>query len=262
MTDQPSASVDPGARASVSREVGAFTVQLVSVTGFVWVMVSLGLRSWSDFAYLMREDGAIETLTAAFFFLSCAQCHLLALGFRRLTRTKVALLFRVSAFLFFVLAMEEISWGQRLLLIQTPEALSSVNVQKELNLHNIEGVMGTNEIRISLVLGVYGVLSGIIMAFAQSHLARGPRVLAFCDAARLFVVPVRFAPYFLQMLVYVLLRRQDSPLLKALPDKRLIKELVEFLFSLGCYLALSYRLRMEVCFARTHHGRFSPVAGP
>ena len=33
--------------------------------------------------------------------------------------------------------MEEISWGQRIFDIDTPEALKEVNVQKEINIHNL-----------------------------------------------------------------------------------------------------------------------------
>jgi hypothetical protein len=42
----------------------------------------------------------------------------------------------------FLVAGEEVSWGQRLLGMGTPEALAEVNVQGETNLHNIEGVHG------------------------------------------------------------------------------------------------------------------------
>jgi hypothetical protein len=42
----------------------------------------------------------------------------------------------------FLVAGEEVSWGQRLLGLGTPGALAEVNVQGETNLHNIEGVHG------------------------------------------------------------------------------------------------------------------------
>lgn len=40
----------------------------------------------------------------------------------------------------FFLAMEEISWGQKLFNIETPQALDAVNVQGEINIHNLESV--------------------------------------------------------------------------------------------------------------------------
>jgi len=47
------------------------------------------------------------------------------------------------ALLFFVIAGEEISWGQRILGIETPESFAAHNVQQEINLHNIEGIHGS-----------------------------------------------------------------------------------------------------------------------
>jgi hypothetical protein len=47
------------------------------------------------------------------------------------------LVYLALAFLFFVGAGEEISWGQRMLGFGTPEAISQVNRQEEFNLHNL-----------------------------------------------------------------------------------------------------------------------------
>jgi hypothetical protein len=40
----------------------------------------------------------------------------------------------------FFLAMEEISWGQRLFNIETPKTLEAINTQNEINIHNLESV--------------------------------------------------------------------------------------------------------------------------
>ena len=42
----------------------------------------------------------------------------------------------------FVAAGEELSWGQRLLGLQTPPALQEINAQDEINLHNLYGGRG------------------------------------------------------------------------------------------------------------------------
>ena len=39
-----------------------------------------------------------------------------------------------------IAAAEEISWGQRVLQLETPESLNAVNDQRELNVHNIHGL--------------------------------------------------------------------------------------------------------------------------
>lgn len=233
-------------RRSAGREAVAFTIHLAAVGGLIWAMVALGLRSWNDFAYLLREDGAFETLTAAFLFLACAMGHQLACVARRQGSGRVAVLLWLGAAVFFVAGMEEISWGQRVLGLATPDSLSAINEQGELNLHNIKGLHGGTEVKVFLVLSVFGALSGLALAWACSRKARSARLASWCETLRWFVVPVRFAPYFLQMWIYTVLRRNDARMLQVFPEKRLIKELLEFLFALGCYLTLAYRLRVEM----------------
>jgi hypothetical protein len=229
----------------IKREAIATAVHLALVAGFLYALIALGLRSWNDLAYLLREDGAFESLTSAFLFLTAAMAHLLAMAFRKAGRGWVAALFWTAAVLFFVGGMEEISWGQRILGIETPGALADVNAQSELNLHNLPAFHGGTEVKVFLVLSAYGALSGVAIALLLRWLPSGRRLRAFCENARVFTVPVRFAPYFLQMLVYVNLRRHDARMLQVFPEKRLIKELLEFLFVLGCFLTLFYRLRTE-----------------
>jgi hypothetical protein len=232
-------------RGSAGREAVAFAIHLAAVGGFIWIMVALGRRSWNDFAYLLREDGAFETVTAAFLFLSCAVSHQLACVARREGGRKAAVALWLGAAMFLFAGMEEISWGQRILGLKTPDALSAINEQRELNLHNVKGLHGGTEVKVFLVLGAYGALSGLAAAWASSRGARWPRLASWCESLRWFVVPVRFAPYFLQMWIYTILRRNDARMLQVFPEKRLIKELLEFLFALGCYLAIAWRLRVE-----------------
>lgn len=244
--NKPMAEEQPGTGRSAGREAVAFAIHLAAVGGLIWAMVALGLRSWNDFAYLLREDGAFETLTAAFLFLACAVSHQLAGVARRLGSGKVAVALWIGAAAFLFVGMEEISWGQRLLSLKTPDALSAVNEQHELNLHNVKGLHGGTEVKVFLVLSAYGTLSGLALAWACTRKMRWPKLASWCETLRWFVVPVRFAPYFLQMWIYTILRRNDSRLLQVFPEKRLVKELLEFLFALGCYLALAYRLRVEM----------------
>ena len=47
--------------------------------------------------------------------------------------------------LFFLGFAEEISWGQRIFHIQTPEALAEINMQDEINIHNLNIFHGKTE---------------------------------------------------------------------------------------------------------------------
>lgn len=84
---------------------------------------------------LCREDGPVESLTALSYLLASALFlrAAAAVRFRNLWAWGYALLF-------FLVAGEEVSWGQRLWDLPTPEELRALNVQGELNLHNLDGV--------------------------------------------------------------------------------------------------------------------------
>ena len=92
---------------------------------------------------LIRENGLFETLGALCFLITSI------LFWTAYVRSKQALgdgspeksFKRISyvllALLFFFGAGEEISWGQRLFTLPVPEAIREVNVQEELNIHNL-----------------------------------------------------------------------------------------------------------------------------
>ena len=81
------------------------------------------------------EDGVAEWAEVVCYFFASAIFFLLAKkqGFKNIWYLGYFLL------CFFV-AAEEFSWGQRVLGITTPTALESINLQHEINLHNIKGV--------------------------------------------------------------------------------------------------------------------------
>ncbi len=84
---------------------------------------------------LCREDGPVEYLTALFYLVACG-LFLRAAG----NPSTRAVWYWGYALLFFLVAGEEVSWGQRLLGVATPEGLGQINVQGELNLHNVDGI--------------------------------------------------------------------------------------------------------------------------
>lgn len=114
--------------------VGYCLLGLVLIVS-IWV-------SYSDPVYfeevLMREDGIIEYAT---FFMLLA---ISMLCFRRLIQLwkvkkpvwRLGTLFFALVFLFG--AGEEISWGQRILNLESPEFFMKHNLQDEINLHNLK----------------------------------------------------------------------------------------------------------------------------
>ena len=103
--------------------------------GFAGYAIFSHLYNQESLNRLCREDGLIEWLTAIFYF---AAAVLLIVGNKKYGFKNPWFWF--FAALFFVVAGEEISWGQRIFGIVTPENLESVNVQQEFNLHNVDGI--------------------------------------------------------------------------------------------------------------------------
>ena len=92
------------------------------------------------YRYAMREDGVLEYLSAVSYLLASVFFILSWRRSRSLGNRLVSLGYFAAGMLFFVVSGEEISWGQRILGIATPESISEVNRQGELTLHNLEGL--------------------------------------------------------------------------------------------------------------------------
>ena len=85
---------------------------------------------------LTKEDGVFETLTAVFYATGSLFCFTGFIATRRRSSSLAKYSLLGWAALFLLFALEEISWGQRVIGLDTPEFLASRNLQKETNLHN------------------------------------------------------------------------------------------------------------------------------
>lgn len=119
-----------------------------------WLFAFIFPHRWmfpETWTYIIKEDSVVEYLTMMAYALASLLSFFTAafLMRRRSTWKKNTLLYGtvVAALLLlglgcFLIAGEEISWGQRLLGIETPEHLAERNTQGELNLHNNKAVFG------------------------------------------------------------------------------------------------------------------------
>ena len=84
--------------------------------------------------FIYKEDGILEYLTVLFALLSS---FLILLSLRN-QKSKIEIFVKIFlSLLFFIFGMEEISWGQRIIGLETPQFLAVINHQKEINFHNI-----------------------------------------------------------------------------------------------------------------------------
>lgn len=127
-----------------------------------------------------REDAIFETLSPLYLF-TCSV--LFGIAWWR-AKTPVAphrftWFFRLSllglAAVFFVAAAEEVSWGQRIFGIETPNLIKDVNVQKELTLHNLILFQGEDPVlplNFDQLSAGFSLFFGFVLPFGNWFLKR------------------------------------------------------------------------------------------
>jgi len=108
---------------------------------------------------VIREDGLVEWATALVYCVATAFAVSLVFHFWRDKEKIYALLYGILAIGMFFVAMEEISWGQRQLGLETPDTIRDINYKGEFNLHNVSSFPLHESY---IVVGLYGAFSRLI----------------------------------------------------------------------------------------------------
>jgi len=137
------------------------------------------------FIYFVAEDYWAESATFASFFMASG-IVVWTLVKDRGYRTPGLFLLALGAFL---VAMEEISWGQRLLGIRSPDFFAAKNVKGEMNLHNFIDVDAYYSL-VAIGLFLYSIL---LPLFTRKSI----RLHRWCRDFGIPLVPVRLWPLFL-----------------------------------------------------------------
>jgi hypothetical protein len=135
------------------------------------VGVAYAGRTWLGLEGLFVEDGPSEWFTALVFFAAAAMFAVRAWRApkdRRLT----ALLCGTAAALLAFIALEEISYGQRLLGVATPAWLAEANDQGEITLHNMHNALLMNAYPVA-GLGLFAVMSAVAWRWQDLRRAKG-----------------------------------------------------------------------------------------
>jgi len=141
----------------------------------------------------VQEDQPLEWMTfwgfivAAFFYVRAA------VGERRLGR--LPWFFAGLAAFCVVVAMEEISWGQRLFGYQPPRYFLENNFQQELNLHNVMATRLRKQL-LGAILVSYGLLLPL--------LSRVPKARKLLDKLQITSPPLGLAPIFVTLLALLI----------------------------------------------------------
>lgn len=221
-----------------------FGILLVSIF-IVWIEVDED----SLHNFISEEDCLLENSTALLYGVSSLLFLIIARRSKFLKRKEKILCYFFTiawGLLMFIFCGEEISWGQRIFGIETPEFFRLYNTKNEINLHNFSFFSQYTEVVISAIT----LTAGLILPLCA--LTRGGKRLfqRFC----LPVAPMDYWPLFVGAYIYGLCYYSgglftpgDIELIRDFVVSDDILEVSEFLFSVGMF-----------CFAL--HGAIRPCA--
>jgi len=182
----------------------AFSLNKTEVCLFTFVFTLIGLGryfavtnpDYFNTVYTV-EDGLLENITVLFLFFGSLVCWNRSLKLRHeKPKLFVVMCFMLGA-LFLFGAGEEISWGQRIFNVQTPEFFKAHNIQHETNIHNlvVNGVK-INKLIFGLILGVLIAVYVLILPLLHAKI---PKIRSLIDS---FAIPL---PRFIHILFYLAL---------------------------------------------------------
>lgn len=114
-----------------------FTIPISLLLLMITFKVSLGHDS-KTYIMMNTEGGVIEYGTSVAYILAFAFAIPVANSFLREKHQIWGILYYLFAFALLFVGLEEISWGQRLFGIESPEFFETYNSQDEITLHNLE----------------------------------------------------------------------------------------------------------------------------
>lgn len=118
---------------------------------------------------IVKEDHLIENLEFWVLFLGSMLIIFKTIKTKKTRPIFLNLFFIFLALILFFLAGEEISWGQRVFNLTTPEKLAQINRQNEITLHNINAVQGVTENLYALIGVSCGLLWLIPKKYTKKH---------------------------------------------------------------------------------------------
>jgi hypothetical protein len=139
-------------RWSLTEKAILLLVTLMLVAGFVLFSTNLHL-----FMRYTVEDGLVEWLTVFGLLLGSGVCFYRFVKLRQKKNGIFLLVTLLLGIMLFIVAGEEISWGQRIFGIQSSEFFKENNSQGETNLHN----MVVGGVKVNKVVFTFGLIAAL-----------------------------------------------------------------------------------------------------
>jgi len=116
-------------------KIGIFIFPIILVI-FVYVQATIFENNYFSYDTFVKEDGPAENATSILYFISAIFSVLISAIFIKIDKKLFGILYLILFVFFIVIALEEISWGQRILNLETPD-LFSANLQGQIGFHNL-----------------------------------------------------------------------------------------------------------------------------
>ena len=148
------------------------------------VLAVLAVVHEGAFRSIVREDSVLEWSEVGAYAIAAVTAARIAWRARGVVRSAYAGLACVSA----IAIGEELSWGQRVVHLTTPERVAAANRQHELNLHNLVGAESKTRL-VLLAAALYGMLAPLVLRPGPFV---PPRLLVAAFAVPVVYFSVRF----------------------------------------------------------------------
>jgi hypothetical protein len=193
-----------------------FSVPIIFLVALGGYKAYFGLDTFL-YKLIVTEDGPAEYLTAIAFFggfiISCLSVKLLFAA----RSYPLAIYFTGIGVSCLFVALEEISYGQRIFGFSTPESIAQHNRQDEFNIHNLEMLQTLSFFVAPLAVGLFGLL-GIVVKLLRGYVDQ-----QIIRVANLMFPPWFLSSWFLPLAIFTVYYREgwlvewrDQELLEAL----------------------------------------------
>ena len=197
-----------------------FAAPIVLTIFFVALRISIGLDAWKK---ANTEGGFIEYGTSLAFLLAAIFAFPIGKFFLANKNKFLGYLYYLISLSFFLVGMEEISWGQKLLGFESSEFFQTYNSQEEITLHNLIWVneyLDKGLMFVALIAAISCLSYKLISKAKHNYRTK-------------FVIPRWFlASFFLIVFLFFYLIEYVEVWNATIEN---FQESIELIFSLGCF---------------------------
>lgn len=176
--------------------------KFIYILGPSIALLFIYLNLHKEHLQIIREDGLVETAQIFIFLLSSIFAFKISPIFKHKNKLNFYA-FKLLGFLLLFVAMEEMSWGQRIIGVKTPSSISEINSQGEITVHNLHLFQSKLHL-IYMLVGFYGSILPILLNKYKHNLYK--KYSLFFPPAHLFFYffAILFLYFLLEYQVYYL----------------------------------------------------------